>query len=101
MRELKVSAHTWDYTNKFTVERVRGDVSLERDYHKAGDGIYWGMQSGICIQATYTEEERAHRDRMNTMKPLKNGETVIIDGERYKVRILGNYSDCMMFDKVD
>jgi hypothetical protein len=101
LKTISLSAHAWDYAAEFKVSGVRGSVSLHRDYNKVGDGIYWGMQSGAILKATYTPEEIAHRERMKTLEPINNGELVLIDGEKYQARILGNFSDCVIFDKLE
>jgi hypothetical protein len=100
MKELRLSVDTFDLEAKFKVAGVGGDVSLHKDYKKTNDGILWGLQSGAMIKSYYSEEDRAHSARMNSLEPLKNGEIVLIEGEQYTTRILGNYSDCVIFDKV-
>lgn len=98
MRELKFSRGTFDNENKFRVEGVRGDVSLKNGYEKEGDGILWGMQHGTLIKSFYTDEDKAHTERMKNYHPIQDGEEVSIDGQVFVARILGNYSDCVIFD---
>lgn len=98
MRELKLTKHTFDYENKFRVAGVSGDVSLKSGYNKEDDGILWGLQGGVMVKSHYSQEEKEHRQRMNKMEPLINGEEVMINGKVHIARILGNYSDCVMFD---
>jgi len=99
MRELRKAKDSFDYESQFRVDGVSGDVSLEQDYNKTGDGILWGLCSGVYIKAIYSEEDVAHRNRMNAYKPIQQGEKVIIEGQIYTARILGNFSDCVIFDK--
>jgi hypothetical protein len=99
MRTLNLSANVWDLKNFFMVEGIRGDVQLMQDYNKVNDGIYWGLQAGTAIKATYTAEEVEHRERMKTYDRVKDGEIVLIGGEQFKTRVLGNFSDCVIFDK--
>jgi hypothetical protein len=35
------------------------------------------------------------------IEPIENGEIVEIEGKKYSTRILGNYSDCVIFDPVE
>lgn len=99
-RELKLSEDTWDYKNMFRVAGVRSDCSLHRDKIKTGDGIYWVMQHGAMLKSNYSAAEVLHTARMNKMKPLHQGEVVLIDGEKYKIKIAGDYSDCAVFEKL-
>ncbi len=87
-RILKLSTGSFDQENTFVVFSKRGfpmTASLHQDYEKEGDGIYWAMQHGACLS----------REPV-----LLNGEIVLIDGKEYKTRILGNYSNCAIFDAV-
>jgi hypothetical protein len=75
-------------------------ASLHQDYEKEGDGIYWAMQRGACLKSVYTDADRAETARLSREPVLLNGEIVLIDGKQYKTRILGNYSNCAIFDAV-
>lgn len=100
-RVLRLSTGTFDLEAKFKVAGVGGDVALHRDYKVAGDGVYWGLQSGAILKAYYSDADRAHSARMNGEVPVKNGEVVTIGGADYRARVLGNYSDCCIFDPVE
>lgn len=102
MKTLNLSTGSFDQVNTFNVNTGRRVVtaSLQRDYEKKGDGIYWAMNAGSCMKSAYTEADRAERDRLAKSEPLTHGDTVLIDGEHYTVRVLGAYSDCAIFDKV-
>lgn len=76
-------------------------ASLHRDYNKEGDGIYWAMQKGACIKSHYTDEDRAERTRLAQEPLIMSGEKILIDGKQYKCRILGDYSDCAIFDPIE
>lgn len=97
MKTLQLSRNTFDYERKFKVEGVRGDVSLHQGKEKADDGIYYGLQAGTMVKSHYSQEEIAHKERMRTEAPIKNGEIVLINGEQYKAKVIGNYSDCIDF----
>jgi len=99
MKVIRLSENAFDFGAEFKVSGVRGGVSLQMDYKKAGDGILWGLQGGGMLKAHYSEAERAHKARMQAMEPIENGEIVSIDGETYRTRVLGNFSDCVIFDK--
>lgn len=98
MRILNIARHSFDNENKFRVAGIRGDVSLYSGYNRIDDGILWGMQNAGLIKAHYSEADKPHRNRMNQYEPIKNGEEVKIEGKVYVARILGNYSDCVIFD---
>ena len=105
MQTINEAQHTMDRDNVFTINlpRTRGiysEASLYKGYKTFEDGIYWALQHSACLQGHYSEADIAHRDRLNSMKPLENGDIVLINGEQYKTRILGNFSDCAIFDKV-
>ena len=102
MRTLTLATDNFDQTNTFKINTGNADkwVMLMRDYQTVGDGIYWAMSSGACIKSNYTAADIAERNRLNSDTPVQHGEIVLIDGEQYKTRVLGNYSDCALFDKI-
>ena len=58
------------------------------------DGQIYIMQRSACIQASYTQEERNHIERIAYGPDVVNhGDSVEVDGKTYTVKILGNYSD--------
>ena len=101
IKKLVLREHGDNGMNDFRVEGVRGNVSLWKDYNKEGDGIYWGMQGAGILKKHYTEQDELYRLMMNKYVPLKKDEIVIINDEIYKIKILGNYSDCCIFEKVE
>lgn len=101
MRTLQVQGETTKNELKFKLQGIRGEVSVFKDYQKAGDGILWGMQHGTMIKGQYSEADLKHSERMRNEISIKNGEVVLIAGKQYKVRILGNYSDCAIFDPME
>lgn len=101
MKQLELSKGDFDHESEFTVEGVRGHVSLRQGYSKKDDGIYWGLQHGVCIQSSYTSEEVAHFIRMENDKSIQDGEIVLIEDEKYKVTTLGNFSNCVIFEKME
>lgn len=63
------------------------------------DKIYV-MQEAACIKSHYSAEDRAERDRLATMTPVRDGDIVEVEGQQYKVKILGNYSDAGYLIKI-
>ena len=72
--------------------------SLHRDYEKVGDGVLWAMQHGACVKSYYTDADIAESARLQAETPLANGETVLIDDMLFTVRVLGDFSDAVIFD---
>ena len=73
-------------------------VCLMQDYEKVGDGIYWGMADTIMLKDSYTQADRDEKKRIRESEPVENGEIVMIDGDKYKARVLGDFSNCVVFD---
>ena len=84
---------------------------LHRDYEKTGDGIFWVMQRSHVLKAVYTRADEIEKRMYNNGDFLTDGEIVEIitadleNGEvkkrgQYKVKLLGDYSDCAVFEEV-
>ena len=109
MRELKLSTGSFDRENTFLVDvglRYHGEVlpvkaSLYCGKETADDGIYWALQHAAVIAASYSTDEIAEKERLAASEPLVNDEVVLINGEEYTAKVVGNYSDCMVFEKVE
>jgi hypothetical protein len=102
MKTLNISGNLFDKDmDKFRVMGVSGDVSLYSGYKTEDDGILYGLQGGTLIKSNYSKEDIAHSNRMSEYEPIDNGEVVLIEGNQYITRIIGNYSTCVMFDLVD
>lgn len=100
-RTLKLSTGTFDQDNTFNIALSGNSVikcSLHRNYQTADDGVYWGMNTGSCLKSSYTDEDSAERNRLTSENPVNHGDTVTIDGSDFHVRILGRYSDAVIFD---
>ena len=101
MRELKLSTDTFDQENTFAVSHIKyAKCSLHRDYKVDGDGIYWVMQSAAVLKSHYSDQDKAESARLLADKGISNGDVVMIDGNQYKFKYLGNYSDCGYFEPV-
>jgi hypothetical protein len=103
MRTISFPTDNFDQVNTFTLNAGKRSTfparcSLHRDYEKVGDGVLWAMQHSGCIKSTYTDDDRAESARLQAETPLTNGETVLIDGSLFTVRVLGDFSDAAIFD---
>lgn len=106
MQTLNITTDTLDQDNTFTMEvpgfkkTVRITACLHKGYQKDEDGIFWAMKKSACMKAEYSAKDVEERTRLNDMEPLRANDIVLIDGNQYKVRVLGNFSDCAIFDPV-
>lgn len=82
-----------------------------RDYNKTGDGIFWVMQRSHVIKAEYTYADHLENKMYQDADRLMDGEVVeimLIDratckelsNKQYKFKILGDFSDCGIFEEV-
>ena len=75
-------------------------VCLMQDYEKVGDGIYWGMADSVMIKDSYTQADKDEKKRIREEDPVEHGDIVIIDGDEYQARVLGDFSNCVVFDRI-
>ena len=62
-------------------------------YSKQENQMYL-MKRSASLQSSYTDEERAHIDRIyNGPQVVRDGDSVTVNGKAYTVKVLGNYSD--------
>jgi hypothetical protein len=94
---LRESTGTFDHDAKFTFEITRyNGAKSNRDgyiFKDAKENKIYIMQSSAILQSSYTPKETESRNRLNALKPLKTGDTVIFEGKPHKVTINGDYSD--------
>jgi hypothetical protein len=100
MKKLILKGNTYEGEHDFRVEGIRGNVALFQGMEKEDDGIYWGLQRASVLKAYYSESDKAYSQRMRVMEPIKNGEVVEINGDQYRTIVIGNYSNCVQFEKV-
>lgn len=104
MQVLTRIQDTFDQDNTFAMEivkprrTVRITASLQCGYQKDADGIFWAMKRSACLKAQYSDKDREESARLLSMEPVRNGDTVLIGGQQYRVRVLGDFSDCAIFD---
>ena len=105
MKTLVVTGDAaFEDVNVFTIESLRqGSVcTLHKDYNKPGDGIMWAMlHSGVISDSKEYNDCASNRRAVAASNLIKQGEIVMIEGAQYKIRLLGRYSDCAIFDPVD
>lgn len=77
--------------------RVGGEVKAIKD--SLGGGFY-GMKEQDVLKAVYSDKDKQEDAARATAVELVDGETVMIDGEAYRVDLLGDYLDCAEFYKV-
>lgn len=104
---LTLSTGSFDQTNTFEVEflGVRGKLrrktcSLMLDYKKPGDGIFWGVSACSVLKDVYTDADVAERERLAAQEPVRHGDVVTIQGKPFTARVLGDFSDAVIFDAV-
>jgi septal ring-binding cell division protein DamX len=69
-------------------------------YAKCIDGkAFINQQSGM-LKSHYTQADRDLSARLISEAPVKNGDTVTLDGIDYKVKVNGNYCDAAQLIKV-
>jgi hypothetical protein len=102
---IQLSTGSFDQDNTFVVEvsnarrTTRMTVSLLCGYKAKADGVYWGLQKSACLKSHYTEKDRDEQQRLAASAPIRAGDLVEIDGNSYRARVLGNFSDCVIFDR--
>ena len=106
MTTLTLSTGSFDQLHTFTI-LVQGarkmrtiTASLHQGYQSKNDGIYWALQGAVCMKQEYTEQDLAETNRLNSLIPIKHKDIVTINNEYYKVKVLGNFSDCAIFEKI-
>jgi hypothetical protein len=95
MQTLIESQDTFHYEAQFTfvLKDYKGRPSTRTGYiFKDTDKVYL-MQKSAMLQNTYSEEQIANRNRLNSMTPVANGDTVMFEGKPHTVKINGDYSD--------
>lgn len=106
MQTINVSNDSFDQDNTFLVEiqGTRGaniiTATLRRGYRTRDDQILWAMKRNACLKDVYSDKDYEERARLNSMTPIKHGDVVQIEGRQYTARILGNHSDCAIFDLI-
>lgn len=83
-----------DNTFAFAYEGFRGQERTATGYlFDAGDKGIYIMKRSACMKDAYTAKDREESARLASMLPVRNGDTVVVGGQQYRVKILGDYSD--------
>lgn len=69
-------------------------------FNSKDEGKIWILQEPACLKDKYSEVDVAELARLNAMTPIRNGDIVEVEGQQYKVRIQGNYSDAGYLVKI-
>jgi hypothetical protein len=102
MKTLTLSTGSFDQDNTFHITKLKySRCKLFKDYQKEGDGIYWVMLCSAMLKAEYTDKDREESARLSEpASAVDDGEVVLVDGKQFRVRVLGQYSDCAVLDPV-
>ncbi|UTS52020.1 hypothetical protein [Synechococcus phage BUCT-ZZ01] len=96
-QQLNYMADNFDQENTFSFEYVgfRGVTRRATGYlfNCEKENKIYILQKSAYIKSHYTEADNAERTRLNTMTAVKTGDIVEVEGKKYEVKILGDYSD--------
>ena len=93
---LTIAQDSFDNAADFTFEYkgYAGRTCTASGYlFQSNDGQIYLMKNSAVLKSHYSDEDRAERIRLNSMNPVRDGDTVAVNGKQYKVKILGNFSD--------
>ena len=93
---LTIAQDSFDTAADFTFEYkgYAGRTCTASGYlFQSDDGQIYLMKNSAVLKSHYSDEDRAERIRLNSMNPVRDGDTVAVNDKQYKVKILGNFSD--------
>ena len=93
---LSIVTDSFDSARNFTFEYTGSmgrKVSASGYLFEDKDGQIFLMKKSASLKSHYSDEDRAERSRLDGMEPVRDGDTVAVDGKQYQVKILGNFSD--------
>ena len=101
---LNFTRDNFDQDNTFTFayRGVRGQERTATGYlfNSKDEGVIYIMKQSDCLKGAYTAKDVGESARLNAMTPVRDGDVVEVEGQQYKVRILGNYSDAGRLQKI-
>lgn len=103
MTTLNTMTDSFDQDNTFTFEYTgtRGQAQRATGYvADYGDEGIFIMKKSACLKSSYTQKDMEETARLNAMEPVRNGDVVLFNGQEYKVKILGNFSDAGRLTKI-
>ena len=82
-------------TFKFSFRNHRGVEKTRTGYlfYAPDERVLYIMQKPSVLKDAYTDADRAETARLNAATPLRDGDTVVVEGLEYGVKILGDFSD--------
>lgn len=96
---LNFPADNFDKSTYFTFEipsfRKGGEPRKRTGYlfFAPDENKTYVMQAAAVMQGSYSEKDRADLDRLESLTPVKAGDTVVVEGKTYTVSKLGDFSD--------
>lgn len=57
------------------------------------DKTVYIMKRPVCLKSHYSAAEKAETERLNSTKPLKTDDVVMYDGQKWNVKMRGDYMD--------
>ena len=76
------------------------NVSLYQGYETKDDGIFWGLASGATVKSSYSQADKDEQKRLREDAPVEDNDIVMIEGNQYRANVLGDYSNCVRFEKI-
>jgi hypothetical protein len=68
--------------------------------YKAKPDVYWGLQKSAWVSKAITQKRIVTNNNALLLQPQSaQADLVEIDGNSYRARVLGNFSDCVIFDR--
>lgn len=96
MTKLNYRRDNFDQDNTFSFiysgPRGREVPATGYLFYAEDEGQIYIMKRTTSLKSYYTEADHAEMDRLNAMTPVRDGDTVEVEGKQYRVKILGNYS---------
>jgi hypothetical protein len=100
----KVNGH-FDYTGHtfvFTYKSHKSGLirAVGYLYFLKDENQIYVLKENDCIKSNYSDSDRNESERLMAATPVNSGDCVEVNGETYKVQILGNYSDAGRLHKL-
>lgn len=104
---LNFTRDNFDQDNTFTfayqgIQGIRGQERTATGYlfNSKDEGVIYVIKQSACLKGVYTAKDAEESARLNATTPVRDGDVVEVEGQQYKVRILGNYSDAGRLQKI-
>jgi hypothetical protein len=108
MQTLTIAKKTNDNVNHnghtfvFTYKSHKGVLirAVGYLYFSENEDQIYILKQNSCIKSNYSDSDRQESVRLLQINPINSGDVVEVNGEKYKVEILGNYSDAGRLHKL-